>query len=275
MKEAKKILVVEDEVDIVDLLQSLLKSEGYEVACAYNGEDALKMIRHFQPDLILLDMNMPHMGGISFYHEIYDHECERAKYPVLVLTGRTNMERLFSELNVDGFLTKPFDIDRLLDEIQKILLRRRKLATTSTELREDAVPPAARQKPKHVLIVENDTREFEKIALSFLNAGYTVNGATSGVVAFERACSSQPDMILIRMDLTSDMPGDLLACKLRQASETSAIPVLLYSGKELTQERQLVSEICRRFGLREPLVMPNPERLVLESEQALRKSEAA
>jgi len=265
-------LVVEDEVDIVDLLQSLLKAEGYQVISAFNGEDALKLVDKYTPDLILLDMNMPQMGGISFYHKIYDRAHERAKYPVLVLTGRTNMEKLFAELNVDGFLTKPFDIDRLLAEIRTIIGKRQALVVPESAEASKAAADDAR-KQKQVLIVDNDPKEFERIAMSFLSAGYIVNAASSGITAFERACASAPDMILVRMDLP-DMPGDILAYKLRHVSNTSHIPVILYTYSTQALERNVTQEICKRVGLREPLESPPPEALVKESELVLNRRAA-
>jgi len=273
MTKSKKILVVEDEIDIVDLLQSLLKSEGYEVASAYNGEDALKLLKSYTPDLILLDMNMPHMGGVSFYHQIYNRDKERSQFPVLVLTGRANMEKLFEELHVDGFLTKPFDIDRLLSEIERILQMRRELNRVASGLKE--IPAPVKMRPKHILIVENDTTNFEKIAISFLSAGYTVNAVGNAMAAFERACASPPDLVLIRLDLANDMPGDLLACKFRSSPETSRIPIVLYAGVPQSGDPGVLQDLCKRMGFPEPLITPQPDLLLKTCGSIFKHAEAA
>src|SRR4029077_16070984 len=83
----------------------------------------LAKLEIFKPDLIILDMNMPRMGGLEFYQKISD-QLNQPKYPVLVLTARANMETLFKELNIDGFMAKPFEVDNLLEEINIIIKKR-------------------------------------------------------------------------------------------------------------------------------------------------------
>ncbi|MCM8776356.1 MAG: response regulator, partial [Candidatus Omnitrophica bacterium] len=76
-KEKKRVLLIDDEEDILEIMKSVLLDEGYEVMTATNGEDGLRQIARSEPHLIVLDMNMPKMGGIAFYHSIYDKELER------------------------------------------------------------------------------------------------------------------------------------------------------------------------------------------------------
>ena len=68
-------------------------------------------------------MNMPQMGGMEFYQEIC-YGGSRPKYPVLVLTARANMEQLFKEINIDGFMVKPFEINDLFYEIETIIQKK-------------------------------------------------------------------------------------------------------------------------------------------------------
>lgn len=266
----KRIMVVEDEKDIQDILCSILGGEGYEVFSARNGEEALKRLPSIDPHLILLDMNMPKMGGISFYHKIFDAEKECAQYPVLFLTGRAEMEKLFRDLHVDGFLSKPFQIDELLREVKRILDRRFGKENSSAD--EPHKPTAS---PHKVLVVDGETSSFEKIAISFLNAGYTVNAACNAAKALEIMTSGDgTGLVLIRLNLP-DMPGDMLAYRLKLACGDGAVPMLLYTAELLTFDRQLTREICQRAGIREPVESLDPEVLLKESAALLRDRRSA
>ena len=119
--EKGKILVIDDEREIVSLLEDILTSQSYEVVSATNGKDALRSLEKTKPDLIILDLVMPKGGGISFYHSIVNRSTGSTRYPVLVLTGRSEYEIIFHDLKVDGFMTKPFQIPQLLEKIEKIL----------------------------------------------------------------------------------------------------------------------------------------------------------
>ena len=118
--QQKTILLIDDEIDLQQLTKIALQSKGYKVETANNGLEGLAKLETLKPDLIILDMNMPKMGGLGFYQKICDGGAH-APYPVLVLTARANMEQLFKQLNVDGFMAKPFEIDALLHEVETII----------------------------------------------------------------------------------------------------------------------------------------------------------
>lgn len=82
----KKILIVEDEDIIVDLLQKKLSQEGYEISIARDGENGLKMMRQIKPDLVLLDIIMPKMGGFEVLEEMRKDEALK-KIPVIVVSN--------------------------------------------------------------------------------------------------------------------------------------------------------------------------------------------
>jgi CheY-like chemotaxis protein len=71
MDNAKKILVIDDVPDIVEILRVQLEARGYKVYCAYDGEEGLKIAHQVRPDLVLLDISMPKKGGLHFYSEIF------------------------------------------------------------------------------------------------------------------------------------------------------------------------------------------------------------
>src|SRR5580698_5227275 len=115
-----KILILEDEKDVARIYAKRLADKGYDPELAYNGLEGLKKLKEIKPDLILLDLNMPQMGGLEFYRHICDPQA-KPKYPVLVLTGRADLESLFKNFHIDGFITKPFEAARLIHEIKIIL----------------------------------------------------------------------------------------------------------------------------------------------------------
>ena len=123
MASQKIILVIDDEPDLREMIQYQLESNGFKVHTAVNGVDGLKKLKLIKPDLIILDMNMPEMGGREFFKKIIGQD-ENAQYPILVLTANLNIEGLFQDFNVDGYLAKPFTIDELLRAINVILNNR-------------------------------------------------------------------------------------------------------------------------------------------------------
>ena len=120
MTNSKLILLIDDDVDLQQLTKMALKSKGYVVETANNGLEGLSKLETLKPDLIVLDMNMPKLGGLGFYQKICNGQ-DRPPYPVLVLTARTNLEQLLTQMNIDGFMGKPFEIDELLSKVDAII----------------------------------------------------------------------------------------------------------------------------------------------------------
>lgn len=117
----KKIFIVEDDIDILFALSSLLEDEGYTVQVAANGLIALELIKeHGLPDIILLDMIMPVMNGWQFAMEfrvLYDHQC-----PIVVMTAAADAQQRASDVGAVGWIAKPFVLERLFKMIQEHLV---------------------------------------------------------------------------------------------------------------------------------------------------------
>ena len=120
--EKKKILVVDDEVDLVKTIQFSLELEGYKVLVSYNGEDALAQARKENPDLILLDIMLPKLDGYKVcrllkFDEQYKH------IPILMMTAKTQeKDKLMGkETGADEYITKPFDMEELMEKIKEYL----------------------------------------------------------------------------------------------------------------------------------------------------------
>lgn len=122
--DARTILIVDDEIDLLDLLKYNLEQEGYSVISATNGADALDIARRAAPDLIVLDVMMPGIDGIEVCRRIRKDAAIRAT-PVIMLTARTEDEDYVRGLDVgaDIYLGKPISIPVLISQV-KALFRR-------------------------------------------------------------------------------------------------------------------------------------------------------
>ncbi|NWF91295.1 MAG: response regulator [Syntrophaceae bacterium] len=118
----KKILVVDDEPDLVETVRFPLEIEGFNVLVSYNGEDALNLARKENPDLILLDLMLPKLDGYKVcrllkFDEKYKH------IPIIMLTAKTQEKDkvLGMETGADEYVTKPFDMDELMKKVKQYL----------------------------------------------------------------------------------------------------------------------------------------------------------
>jgi DNA-binding response OmpR family regulator len=119
---SKRILVVDDEMYIVNILDFTLHGEGWEVISANNGEDALRTLLKYEPDLVILDVMMPRIDGVEVCRAIKARE-ESADTPVILLSAkdRDKDREEGLEAGADLYLTKPFSPARLVQEIRNLL----------------------------------------------------------------------------------------------------------------------------------------------------------
>lgn len=128
VRDLNKILVIDDDDYIRELICTVLKNEGFSVSEAVNGRDALKKLGEEKIDLCVLDIMMPQMDGYEFCKQVRRYYEDM---PILMLTAKSELAQKVKgfELGADDYLTKPFEIDELLVRI-KALLRRYKVATS-------------------------------------------------------------------------------------------------------------------------------------------------
>ena len=105
------------DVAVRDLLAAVLVEVGYDVRTAPNGRDALASARRERPDVVVMDVNMPVLDGLSACRRLRD-DARTASLPVLIISSQPVGERRLAECRADRFLRKPFDITRLVDEIE-------------------------------------------------------------------------------------------------------------------------------------------------------------
>ena len=118
----KKILVVDDETQIVRLLSMRLKANNYEIVKAYDGNQCTQVAKTEKPDLILLDIKMPMGGGITAFESIRKNEITK-NIPIIFITAYPSeqIKQQVIEMGAEGFISKPFNSEDLLDQIHSII----------------------------------------------------------------------------------------------------------------------------------------------------------
>jgi len=118
----RKVLIAEDEPNIVVSLEFLLRQSSYDVRIAHDGEEALRLIESFQPDLVLLDAMMPRKSGLEVCRSIRGNPAWRAtKVVMLSAKGRDSDVLDGLALGADAYVTKPFSTKALLAQVQRLL----------------------------------------------------------------------------------------------------------------------------------------------------------
>ena len=129
----KKILIIDDEIHIVELLKFNLENNGYKVDYSYDGFDGYLKTKEFQPDLILLDWMLPNISGIDLLKKIRS-DADLEQIPVIMLTAKNMEEDKLEGLHdgADDYITKPFSVKEVLARISSVL-RRYKYSTNEKE----------------------------------------------------------------------------------------------------------------------------------------------
>lgn len=114
----QSILVVDDDQNILLTIKDILSAEGFPVRVAHNGEEGLRSVALEPPSLIVLDLWMPAMSGREMAERLRD---DGFSIPILVMSAINAGDQIAREIDAAGFIPKPFDVDRLLSEIERVL----------------------------------------------------------------------------------------------------------------------------------------------------------
>jgi len=166
-----KILIVDDEKNIVELIKFHLKKENYRVIEAYKGKDALDLYRKEKPDLIILDVMLPDMGGFEVCKTIR----KESRIPIIMLTAKgEEIDKILGfELGADDYITKPFSPRELLARIKAVLKRTRtsNIDTNQIQVGPFKINVNKREIYKNDKLLELKPKEFDLLKLFITNPG--------------------------------------------------------------------------------------------------------
>jgi len=145
----EKILIVDDEEDILELLKYNFSREGYKVSCAASGEEALRAVRSGIPDLIVLDLMLPGIDGLDVAMQL-KNDVKTRDVPIVMLTAKGEEADIVTglELGADDYITKPFSPRVLLARVRAVLRRRVRESTDDTsvlQIRKLEIHPGRRE----------------------------------------------------------------------------------------------------------------------------------
>ena len=210
----KKILVVEDNEQNRILMRQILKYHGYEVLEAVDGADGLKMAREHMPDLILLDLQMPVMGGFAVIRELRKTP-ELSKLKVMAVTSfamKGDREKAL-EAGFDEYVTKPIDTRKFVEIVKTILPG------------ENMTPP----KKPIVLCVDDEPANLKLLENILVPRGYEVVSAADGEDALKQIKTRTIDLVLMDLMLPG-MDGLQVSRKIKDNKKYRSIPIIMLTA---------------------------------------------
>ncbi|MEF9933711.1 MAG: response regulator transcription factor [Clostridium sp.] len=170
----EKILIVDDEMHIIELLKYNLESNGYKVITAQNGKEAIKIATEKVPDLILLDIMLPEMDGFDVCKHI-NRSKDTEHIPVIMLTAKgEELDKILGlEIGADDYITKPFSVRELIARIKAVLRRNHKDDSKANviSIEELEINLDKHEVTKSSRKIELTLKEFELLKLLIVNRG--------------------------------------------------------------------------------------------------------
>ncbi len=211
-RRSGKVLVIDDEQTVRDLMRRFLAREGFDVITASDGHEGLALARTLRPTLITLDVLMPEFDGWSVLQAL-KADPELAQIPVLMLSIVDEKHKGYA-LGAADYMTKPFDRDRLRNLLAKY----------------GAVVGSS----KCILVVEDDVDTRRWLARALEGEGWQVIEAENGRVALERLAETPPDLILLDL-MMPEMDGFEFLAELRRDGAVREVPVVVITAADLSE----------------------------------------
>ncbi|MBP9854051.1 MAG: response regulator [Candidatus Omnitrophica bacterium] len=206
----KRILLVDDEEDLVGMAKRKLERNGYIVEVAYNGKEGLAKVKTSPFDLIITDVVMPVMDGFTFYKLLKDDQTT-SSIPVIILTARSNMEYSFRALGVDDFLAKPFDGEKLLSKIESFI--------------RESDPS---KKNIKIFLSGAILTVMQEMEMVLKNLGYKTAIIEDAFVLIKRCYEELPDIVVIDIRLDGSLTKEVILA-LRSFDRLKNLKIILFS----------------------------------------------
>jgi len=226
MEQRKKVLLVDDDADFVEINKAVLEQHGYDVMVAYNGRECMEKLGSEKPDLIVLDLMMGTWSeGLNVAEQLRSSE-ETADIPLLLATV-VNLEapyasrpELVCDWLIDEYVMKPVDPRELVEAVERGLRRKAK---------RPAPAPAEAEAP--VIMLVDDDPDFLEVNRAVLEAnGYTVVCATGAGDAMEKMAGKRPDLLITDLAMETLLSGIALSQKIRSDPDLRDVPVMAVTG---------------------------------------------
>lgn len=234
----KKIVLIEDEATLADLLELRLEEEGFEVYVARDGAKGAQLVQDVKPDLVLLDMMLPILNGFGVL-EALSTQGILSHMPVIIISNSgqpIEIERA-KKFGVRDYIIKVnFDPEDVVRKVAQVLEGK------THSLKKKARKTAAKEKMRHVLSVEDDSVLSDALERKFEEKGYDLHKAVNGENALRILEKETIDAILLDIILP-DMDGFAVLQKIKENPHTKNIPVIIVSnlGQKEEIERGLKS----------------------------------
>ena len=244
----QKILIIEDDPDIRDIIRFYLTEEGFEVIESPDARQVVELVRKHKPCLITLDIKLPGIDGPAAIGLI-KKVPEIASIPILVISVIAKDPKV-QKLTAQGFIAKPFEKDELITAVKKIL----------------ANPSSQKARPQKILIVDDEPDVVDIISGQLEQRGFIPLKAFNGKEAIEKATKEKPDLIVLDIRMPK-IDGFQLINILHKDKEVWSIPIIVLSGANISEEQKQQN---KELGVKKFLTKPfEPEKLIAEIRGAL------
>ena len=223
------ILIVEDNEMNLKLFSELLKIGKYNFLEAINGEIGLEIAKKHKPDLILMDIQLPGMDGLSATRAIRS-DPDIAHIPVVALTAHAMQgdKHKCIEAGCDGFITKPIDTRKFLSQVTEYLPS---VKSNTKQTNETPILPVPR-----ILIVDDDPKNVKLLSAYLHDEPYDILTAYSGEEALDLTRSEKPDLILLDI-MMPGKDGFTVAKELKAERDTASIPIIMVTALSSTKDK--------------------------------------
>ena len=255
LKRKTRLLLVDDSKTCRQLVKSSLEMEGYEVIEASNGEDALKVIRNMDIDIIISDFDIPVLDGVTLCRII--RQQDKLSTPFLLLSSLQTDKAIISGFNAgaDDYIIKSDYSETQTIVIPELLSRIQRLMNVNK----------LQSRPEQILVVEDSSTMLYQLKNALKIQGFNVDVATNGLTAWEKINCKQYDLVITDYDMPY-VDGLELCSRLRQSSKFEHLPIIIETSKDSKVEQVKIRSMDIQAFITKPF---SPDRMIAEVERVL------